>query len=147
MAIFEQIQSDIKDAMRAKDKIKLTTLRSLISEGKKLAIDSGKDITDNDMATIIAKGIKTRQDSSIQYREAGREDLSDREDQEIEIYRLYQPKQLSEEEITAIVNGVISEVGASSPSDMGKVMGKLMPKVKGKADGSLVNSVVKKLLS
>ena len=146
MTIFEQLQSDIKDAMRAKDKEKLTALRSLSAEIKQKALDSKEEITDAMVIDIVTKGIKTRQDSATQYQEADREDLAVIERAEIEIYRIYQPAQLSEDEVKTLVQKVIDEVGATSPKDMGKVMGKLMPQVKGKADGGVVNRIVKELL-
>ena len=147
MSLFDTIQNDVKDAMRAKDKLRLTTLRSIVAEAKKQALDSGKDITDENVIAILAKGIKSRKESSKMYRDAGRDELADQEDQEIEIYRTYQPEQMSEEDIEKIVAEAIATVGASAPSDMGKVMGKLMPQVKGKADGQLVSATVKRMLS
>ena len=147
MSLFDTIQNDVKDAMRAKDKLRLTTLRSIVAEAKKQALDSGKDITDENVIAILAKGIKSRQESSKMYRDAGRDELADQEDQEIEIYRTYQPEQMAEEDIEKIVAEAIAAVGASAPSDMGKVMGKLMPQVKGKADGQLVSATVKRMLS
>ncbi len=147
MSIAENIKNDIKDAMRAKEKTLLTTLRSLSAEIKQLEVDSRKEATDEDVTAIISKGIKTRQESAAQYREADRTDLEEIELAEIEIYKKYQPEQLSAEEIAALVDEAISSTGASSPKDMGKVMGALMSKVKGKADGSLVSSIVKEKLS
>lgn len=147
MSIAEQIKNDIKDAMRAKDKPLLTTLRSLSAEFKQLEVDSRRELTDEDAVSIIAKGIKTRQESAAQYKDAGRTDLEEIELAEIEVYKKYQPKQMSEEEIAAVVDEAIASTGAESPKDMGKVMGALMSKVKGKADGSLVSKIVKEKLS
>lgn len=147
MTIVEQLQEDIKSAMRAKERERLTTLRSLMSELKNLVIDTGKELTDDVVAAIVSKGIKIRQDSVTTYEEADREDLAVIERSEIKIYKEYQPAQLSEDEIRTIVSEVIASTGASSAKDMGKVMGALMPKVKGKADGGIVNKIVKELLS
>ncbi len=147
MALIEQLQSDIKDAMRAKNKTLLTTLRSLSAEIKQLEVDERREATDEDAIAIVMKGIKTRQESATQYNDAGRSDLEEVELAEIEILKAYQPAQMSEEEITSIVKEVIAAVGASSPKDMGKVMGALMPKTKGKADGGLVSKIVKELLN
>ncbi len=147
MSIAEQIMSDIKDAMRAKEKKKLTTLRSLSAEIKKFAIDNKKEATDEEVSSIITKGIKTRIDSAEQYKNANRMDLAEIELVEIEIYRTYQPKQLTAEELEAVVRETVAKVGAKAPSDMGKVMGALMSQVKGKADGKMVNETVKKVLS
>ena len=133
--------------MRAKDRAKLTPLRSLKAEVQQLALDTKKEITDETTLAIVIKGIKTRQDSAKQYQEADREDLAVIELAEIEIYRAYQPTQLTEDELRTVVQEAIDATGASSPKDMGKVMGKIMPQVKGKADGGLVNQVVKELLA
>lgn len=146
MTIVEQLQEDIKNAMRAKERERLTTLRSLMAELKKLAIDTGKELTDEVVIGVVAKGIKTRQDSATQYTEANREDLAQIERDEIEIYKEYQPEQLSEEALRDIITETIEKTGASSMKEMGKVMGALMPLVKGKADGGLVNKIVKELL-
>ena len=147
MAIYEQLQSDIKDAMRAKEKQKLTVLRSLMAEVKLIALETKKEITDEMTLSVVIKGVKTRQDSAQQYQDANREDLAVIELAEIEILRAYQPTQLTEDELRTIVQDAIDATGAASPKDMGKVMGKIMPTVKGKADGGLVNKVVKELLA
>ena len=147
MAILEQLQEDIKTAMRNRDKLRLLTLRNLMAEVKNMAIDSGKGSTDETLITVVGKGLKTRQDSANQYQEANRNDLADVELAEIEILKEYQPTQMGEEELRVIISETISTVGATSPKDIGKVMGTLMPQVKGKADGGLVNRLVKKLLS
>ena len=147
MAILEQLQEDIKTAMRNRDKLRLLTLRNLMAEVKNIAIDSGKESTDETVITVVAKGLKTRQDSAQQYQDADRKDLADVELAEIEILKEYQPAQMDEEALRSIISETISSVGATSAKEMGKVMGALMPKVKGKADGGLVNRLVKELLS
>lgn len=146
MSIAEIVSSDIKEAMKAKEKELLTTLRSLSSEIKQYEIDNRAIPSDEIVVAIIAKGIKTRQESAKQYAEGGRPDLELVELTEIEVYKKYLPTQLTEDEIRAIVAEIITTTGATSTKDMGKVMGILMPKVKGKADGGLVNKVVKDLL-
>jgi len=146
MAIAEIVSNDIKEAMKAKEKELLTTLRSLSSEIKQYEIDNRVVPTDEIIVSIIAKGIKTRQESAKQYAEGGRPDLEQSELTEIEVYKKYLPTQLTEDEIRTIVSDIISSTGATSTKDMGKIMGVLMPKVKGKADGALVNKVVKDLL-
>lgn len=146
MSIAEQITSDIKEAMKAKEKELLTTLRSLSSEIKQYEIDNREVPNDEIVVNIIVKGIKTRQESAKQYNEGGRSDLEVVELAEIEVYKKYLPAQLTEDEVRSIVAEVIASTGATSAKDMGKVMGGLMPKVKGKADGGLVNKIVKELL-
>ncbi len=147
MSIIEQLKSDIKDAMRAKNKSLLTTLRSLSAELKQLEVDQRREPTDEDAIAIVIKGIKTRQESATQYKDANRPDLEEVELAEIEILKAYQPAQMSEEEITAVVEEAIAATGATSGKDMGKVMGALMPKTKGKADGALVSKIVKEKLN
>ncbi len=146
MSIVDQIKNDVKQAMRDKNKQLLTTLRSLSAEFKQIEIDTREDITEEQVLSILAKGIKTRQESEKQYSDANREDLAEIERSEIAIYQNYLPEQLSEAEIEAIVDEAIAQTGATSPKDMGKVMGALMNKVKGKADGGVVSSIVKSKL-
>ncbi len=145
--IIEQVKSDIKDAMRAKDKVKLNTLRSLTAEVKQIEIDTRVDATDADVLAIIIKGVKTRQESAEQYKNADRSDLEEIELKEIEILRTYQPAQLTEDEIATLVDEAIASTGAESGKDMGKVMGALMGKTKGKADGGVVSRIVKEKLN
>lgn len=140
--ILAQIMTDIKETMKAKDSERLITLRSLHSEIKNVGIDKRKEITDEDVAAVIAKGIKQREDSIAQYTAAGRNDLVEREQKQIQIYKSYQPKQLQRDEIEALVTKIITETGATAKKDLGLVMKVLMPLVKGKADGKMVNEIV-----
>jgi len=146
MSIVDQIKNDVKQAMRDKNKQLLTTLRSLTAEFKQIEVDTREDITEEQVVSVLAKGIKTRQESEKQYTDAGREDLAIVERSEIEIFQKYLPEQLSDAEVEAIVDEAITQTGATSPKDMGKVMGALMSKVKGKADGGVVSSIVKSKL-
>ena len=145
-AILDQLMSDIKAAMKSGSKDALTALRSLHSEIKNLELIQRREINDSSIAEVIARAVKQRQDSLAQYRAANRNDLADREQAEIELFRNYQPKQLDRHEIEALVRECIQASGAASKKEMGKVMGLLMPQVKGKADGKLVNEVVSALL-
>lgn len=146
--MISKLTSEIKEAMKAKQKDRLTTLRSLLSEAKNIAIDDKRrDATDEDLLKAVTKGIKQRKDSIEQYEEAGRDDLAEVEKFELGILEEFQPKQLTEDEIAALVEEAVAATGASSKADMGKVMGALMPKVKGKADGSLVSKLVNQKLS
>lgn len=144
--LLDALLADIKTAMKSQDPDKLTALRMLNAQIKDATVNAGKDPTDEVVATIVAKAIKQRQDSVEQFRAAGRTDLADKEQREIELFRAYQPQQLGAAEIEALVNGVIAETGASGKKDLGKVMQALMPKVKGRSDGKLVNQIVQSRL-
>lgn len=145
-ALLTQLLDDIKTAMKARERDRLTTLRSLHAQIKDAGTNAGKEETDELLATVIAKSIKQRQQSIDMFREAGRNELAEKETQEIEWIKPYQPEQLDEAAIQAIVTKAISDTGASGKEDMGKLMGAVMPLVKGKADGKLVNQVVMKSL-
>lgn len=140
--IAETLINDIKTAMKAGEKERLTTLRSLHAQIKDATVNAGKDMTDDAVIAVIAKQIKQRADALEQFRNAGREDLAAVEESEMAILRAYQPAQLSEAEIEAFVVEAIQSTGATTRKEMGKVMAALMPKVKGKADGSIVNRIV-----
>ena len=143
--IVEKISADIKEAMKAKDSERLLTLRSLHAEIKNLAIDkrpTTREVTDEDALTVIARGIKQRNDAFDQFTAAGRTDLADIEASQLVIWKSYLPTQLSEGEVRAIVAEVVAQVGATGKKDMGAVMKVLMPRVKGKADGAMVNRIV-----
>ena len=145
--ILDRILEDIKTCMKAGDKDSLTALRMLNAQIKDATVNVGKDATDADVSSIIAKAIKQRQDAEAQFRQGGRPDLAEKEQREIELYKKYQPAQLSEEAIRELVKKAISETGAQTPKDMGKVMKALMPHVAGKADGKLVSQTVQAMLN
>ena len=144
--IYDEMQSDVKEAMKARAADKVTAMRTLIAQIKDATINAGKDVTDGEVATVVSKAIKQRQDSVEQFRAGGREDLATKEQAEIDLFRKYMPKQLDEAEIEALATRAIAESGATGKADLGKVMKVLMPQVKGKADGKLVNAVVGRLL-
>jgi len=147
VSVFLKLQEDIKDAMKARDQDKLLALRTLSSDIKKIAIDaSRREPSDEDVLAAVSRAIKQREDSAEQFRNAGRLELADVETAQVGWIKAYQPEQLSETEVRAIVSEVIASLGATSKKEMGKVMGALMPRVKGKADGKLVQSVVNALL-
>lgn len=147
MTMKEKIMSDMKEAMRNKDELKLRVLRSIKTAIGYFEVEGEKrEATDDDIAKIILKEIKKRQESVEAYRQAGREDLAHLEEEELKILQQYAPKMLSREEIQAIVNQVIIELNATK-NDFGKVMKEVMNRVKGSADGKIVNEVVKELLS
>ncbi|MBA4542639.1 MULTISPECIES: GatB/YqeY domain-containing protein [Thermoactinomyces] len=147
MSLLEQLNEDMKLALKNKEKTKLSTIRMLKSSIKKAEIDKRRPLTDEEVLEVVLREVKQRQDSLSEYEKAGREDLVQKEKEEMEILRAYLPEQMSEDEVKALVQQVIQELGASSKADMGKVMGALMPKVKGRADGRLVNRLVSEALS
>ena len=147
MSLLERLNTDIKQAMKDKDKEKLSVLRMVKSSIQNESIKHGRDLSEEEELTVLSRELKQRKDSLQEFDKAGREDLVHKLQAEIKIVEHYMPEQLSEEEITAIVKQTIADVNASSKAEMGKVMGALMPKVKGKADGSLVNRIVQQHLS
>jgi len=146
MSLQEKLNTDLKAAMRARDELRMLVLRSLLSSMNYAEIAKQKKLDDDGVIEVIGKEIKQRRESIEAYEKGNRKDLSDKEKAELTILREYMPAQMSREEITAIAEKVIAEVGAKGPGDKGKVMQKLMPQVKGKADGSEVNSIVTELL-
>lgn len=148
MALKEQIQKDMIEAMKTKDDLKVGVLRMVKAAILKFeTAGDRKQATDEDILNLIGKEAKQRQESAESFRTGGRPELAEKEDKEIAILKTYLPTQLSEEELKKIIQETISEVGATSKADMGKVMGALMPKIRGKADGGQVNKMVGELLS
>lgn len=147
----EKLTEDIKKAMKAKDKIRLETVRSL----KKVVLEKEVEVrpkgqtelTSEQELEVLAQQAKQRRDSIEQYRQGGRDDLADKEAQELTIIETYLPPQLSSEEVETIIDKIIASVGANSPKDMGKVMGPAMKELKGKADGKQVQEIVKAKLT
>ncbi|MDJ0660163.1 MAG: GatB/YqeY domain-containing protein [Crocosphaera sp.] len=143
----EKLTENIKQAMKAKDKIRLETIRSLkkvILEKEVEVRPKGQtELTPEQELEVLAQQAKQRRDSIEQYRQGGRDDLADKEAQELAIIETYLPRQLATEEIEAIIEQIIASVGANSPKDMGKVMGPAMKELKGKADGKQVQEIVK----
>ena len=148
MSLQDSIQEDLKTAMKQKDTVALTTLRAIKSAI--LLVQTEKDAKALDAAgeiQLLQKQIKQRQDAADIYKEQNREDLAEKELGEIAIIKKYLPEQLSAEELTDIIKGVITKVGAEGPKDMGKVMGAVGKEIAGRADNKLVASTVKTLLS
>lgn len=146
----ERIEKEMKDALRARETVKLNTLRMLKSAlGYYLLEKGGKDkpATDADVMAVVQKQVKQRRDSIESYEKGGRNDLADKEKTELAVLESYLPKQMPQEELLAIVKATIAEVGATSKAQMGAVMKALMPKVAGKADGKLVSQLVQQNLA
>lgn len=142
----QQLKDELKQAMLAKNSEKTSTLRMVISALGYYEIEkggAGYEATEEDIATILQKQAKQRRDSIEQFKAGGRDELAEKETEELKLIESYLPQQMNEEEVKKLVDEAVAQTGASSPTDMGKVMGALMPKVKGKADGSLVSKLVK----
>ena len=147
MSLKERINNDLKAAMKAKDTQKRDALRLLNSAFKQIEVDERKELSDEDVVKIIQKQVKQRNDSIEQYKEAGRDDLVEKERMEIEYYKVYLPAQLGDEELEVELRKIIEEVGASSMKDMGKVMQAATQALAGKAEGKRISAAVKKLLA
>lgn len=143
----EKIEHDLIESMKAHAEEKLSVLRMLKSAVKNVEIAKQKELEEADILQILQSQIKSRRDSIELYTKGGRPELAEKEESEIKILSEYLPEQLSEDEIKTIVAKAVTELGATSMQDMGKVMGKIMPEVRGKADSSLVSQIVKDSLT
>lgn len=145
----QQLKDDLKQAMLAKDATRMSVLRMAISAIGYYEIQkggAGYEANDEDVLTVLQKEAKQHQDSIEQFKSGNRQDLAEKESAELELLKKYLPAQMDEEAVKKLVMEAITQTGASSPADMGKVMAALMPKVKGKADGGLVSKIVKEIL-
>lgn len=146
MPIKERIQSDLTDAMRAGDTRRREILRLLMSAFRQVEVDRRITLTDDDVIDILVSEAKKRREAIEEMTGAGRSELAEQEQYELEVIESYLPQQLSREEVEQIVDEAIAETGASSVKDMGRVMGAVMPRVRGRTDGKLVNEVVRQRL-
>ena len=146
MNLKEQLKEDLKTAMRDKDVVKRDSIRSINTMIKQIEVDERKDLNDEDVIKLIQKGIKQREEAISQYKAASRDDLVALEQAQVDIFMLYLPAQISEEELEAGMKEIISQVGATSMKDIGKVMGNATKRFAGVADGKRINEMVKKLL-
>ena len=147
MSKLDQLNQDMKTAMKQKDKETLSTVRMLKSALQTEQINKGEELSEEEELTILAREKKQRVESLNEFKAAGRDDLVLKQEKELAVVDKYLPEQLSEDEVRTIVQETVAQTQASSMKDMGKVMGALMPRVKGKADGSLVSSIVKEELN
>jgi uncharacterized protein YqeY len=151
MSLKEKLAEDLKTAMRARDAVRLRTIRSLRAAlmEREIAERHGGEavLTEEQELAVVQKQAKQRRDAIEQYEQAGREDLAAKEREELEVLKDYLPRQLDEAEVRTVVQRIIAETGASSPRDMGKVMGLAMKQLRGKADGRMVQAVARELLS
>lgn len=147
MSLKDRIGEEIKSAMKAKDKIRLETVRSIkkaILEKEVALRPKGQDsLTEEQEIELLVQQAKQRRDSIEQYQQAGREDLAEKEAQELKIIEAYLPQQLDDEELNSVLDEIIASVGATSAKDLGKVMGVAMKQLKGKADGKKIQALVK----
>ena len=141
------IKSQVTISMKGGDKFRTTVLRMILAEIQKIEIEEKSDLDELQITSILEKMIKQRNDAISQFEQAKRQELADKEKQEIEIIKEFLPEQMSDEEVTELVSKIISEVGAQDMKDMGKVMGSLKPLISGKADAGVVSQLVKKALN
>jgi uncharacterized protein YqeY len=142
VAVLEQVQHDVTEAMKARDRGRVGALRLIVAELQKAAKDG-----DADEVEVLQRERKRRLEAAEAYRDGGRPELADSEELEADIIASYMPEQVSDEELDAIVGDAVAESGASSPKEMGKVMSLVMPQVKGRAEGKRVSAIVKEKLT
>jgi len=142
-----RISEDVKSAMKARDKVRLAALRLMMAEFKRVEVDERVEIDDPRALEILDRMSKQRRDSLSQYKDAGRDDLVDQEQFELDVIAEYLPAQLSDGELGELIAAVIAETGAEGMADMGKVMGQLKPKVQGRADMGKISRQVKAALT
>lgn len=146
MSLMEKLTADMKEAMKHGEKERLSVIRLVRGAVRQAEIDGKKTLSDDEIIGVITKEVKMRRDSIEEFERGNRADLVEKTQTEIAILMPYLPEQLSADEVRRIVEAAVSEVGATTAKDMGKVMGVLMPRVKGRADGKLVNEIVRSLL-
>ncbi|WP_341501914.1 GatB/YqeY domain-containing protein [Gallaecimonas sp. GXIMD4217] len=147
MSLIEQLKDAQKDAMRAKAKERLGTLRLALAAIKQVEVDEQKTLSDDEIIAVLTKMVKQRRDSISQYESAGRSDLAEAEAAEIVVLQDFLPQPLSEQELAALIDEAMAATGAQSMQDMGKVMGYLKPKVQGRADMGALSGAIKAKLS
>lgn len=141
--LISKLQEDLKQSQLARDEVKVSTLRMLLSEIKNSEILKQKELTDDEILQVTTREAKKRRESITSFRSGNREDLALKEEAELKILKEYMPTQISDEELTKLVKETITELGANSIQDMGNVMSVVMGKVKGQADGGRVSELVK----
>ena len=141
-AMYDKLMDDLKGAMKAHDMGAVNAIRGVIAKAKDLTVNAGKEMTDDAILQVIAKGVKQREESIAQFESAGRAELAEGEKAEMALLKKYLPEQLSEDAVAAIVKEAVAATGATSKKDMGKVMKEVMARVKGQADGKVVSRLV-----
>ncbi|MDZ7819948.1 MAG: GatB/YqeY domain-containing protein [Aliarcobacter sp.] len=147
MSLKEQLKEDLKTAMREKEIVKRDSIRAINTMIKQIEVDERRELDDDEVIKLIQRGIKQREEAIAQYSAASRDDLVQKEQEQVDVFMLYLPAQVSDEELEAGMKEIISQTGATSMKDMGKVMGNATKKFAGVADGKRINEMVKKLLA
>ncbi len=147
MSLKEKLNEDLKQAMRDKEVVKRDSIRAINTMIKQVEVDERRVLDDAEVIKLIQRGIKQREEAISQYRAASRDDLVQKEQEQVDVFMLYLPKQLTDEELESGMKEIITQTGATTIKDMGKVMGMATKKFAGVADGKRINEMVKKLLS
>ena len=147
MSLKEKLLSNMKEAMKAKDSVKLGTVRSVISAVKNQEIELKKELSEEEILTIVSREVKKRKEASVLYEKGNRPELKDKEIQEMKILQTYLPEQVSEKDLRRRIQEVIAETGAEGMKDFGKIMKTLVPEFKGKADNSLIKELANEYLN
>lgn len=145
--LLNKLQEDLKQAQLQRDEMKVSVLRMLVSETKYASISKGDQLSDEDVLAVISREVKKRREAAAGFRQGGREEDAQKEEKEAQILLSYLPEQISDEELTLVVEEAINNTGAASISDMGKVISQVLGKVAGRAEGSRVSALVKEKLS
>ncbi|MDI5877648.1 GatB/YqeY domain-containing protein [Shewanella xiamenensis] len=143
MSLIDQLKDHMKQAMIAKEKARLSTIRMALAAIKQIEVDTRETLNDEQVIAVLTKMVKQRRDSIAQYEAAGRSELAAAEAEEIQVIEAFLPTPLSEAEIAVFIDAAIAEIGASSMADMGKVMGALKPKVQGRADMGAIGAMIR----
>jgi uncharacterized protein YqeY len=147
MSLIDQIESDLKEAMRARDELRTGTLRLTLAALRSSEKELGRPLKEDEELQVLQRERKRRTEASEAFRDAGREEQASREEQELEVIEEFMPEPLAEEELERIVDDAIAETGATSLRDLGRVMADVMPQVAGRADGSTVSQLVREKLA
>lgn len=147
MSLHEKITQDLKEAMKAKDTMRLSCLRMLKTSVKNKQVEQRRELNDGEIEALISSLVRKAKEAAKEFRKGDREDLAQKEEDEIKIFYDYLPKQLSPEEIEEILKGILAELSITSPKDLGKVMKLAMERMAGQAQGKEVNNIARKLLS
>lgn len=147
MELKQTLLSDLKEAMKSKDSLKVDTLRLIVSEIKNREIDLREEMGDEAITALLTTQIKKRKEAAKMFEQGGRTDLKEKEEKEMAIIQVYLPEQVGEDELKKRIQAVIAETGAQGPKDMGKVMKVVVPEFKGKAEGDQIRNIVTELLA
>ncbi len=147
MSLQEQLKSELKTAMQAKDKARVGTIRLLMAEIKQKEVDGRKELSDDEILGVLTKMVKQRKESISQFTAASRQDLADKEAAEIEVLKAFMPQPLSDAEIDALIDATLQQLAVTSPQEMGKVMNALRPQLQGRADMAVVSAKLKARLA